>query len=85
MEALSFVCMVCRQFNQIRKGSGSSLLLVVYDEHLSKVAAIDLNYSLKEGFWEIKTAEPRDGSTVRKKALIWARAHPASGNGNRLN
>lgn len=85
MDAETFVRTVCRQYNQIRRGSNNSLLLVVYDEKLAKVAAIDLNYSLKDSFWEIKTAEPRECSTVKKKALIWARAHPANGNGVRFN
>jgi len=71
MDALTFVKTVCNNFNQIRRGSGTSLLLVVYDEKLSKVAAIDLNYSLKDKFWEIKTAEPRRRSAVSKSALLW--------------
>lgn len=85
LSALGFVENVCKKFNQIRIGSGSSLLLVVYMDRLSRVAAITLNYSLKDGFWEIKTAEPRESSAVMKKTLIWPEAHPDGGNGNHLN
>lgn len=85
LSALGFVENVCKRFNQIRMGSDNSLLLVVYVERLSRVAAITLNYSLKDEFWEIKTAEPRESSAVMKKTLIWPEAHPDGGNGNRLN
>lgn len=85
LSALGFVENVCKKFNQIRIGSDSSLLLVVYMDRLSRVAAITLNYSLKDGFWEIKTAEPRESSAVMKKTLIWPEAHPDGGNGNHLN
>lgn len=83
-DALTFVKAVCQNFNQIRKGSGDSYLLVVYNEEMSQVAAIRLNYALKKGFWEIKTAEPRNGAAVRRKTLIWSVAQADGGNGNRL-
>jgi hypothetical protein len=83
LDALSFVRAVCRDFNQIRHGSGSSLLLVVFRGDMSHVAAIDMNYSVKEGFWEIKTASPRNSEAVLRKPLVWAGAHPAGGNGYR--
>lgn len=86
IDALSFVRVICGNFNQIRKGSGSSFLLVVYDEKLSRVAAIDLNFSLKKQYWEVKTAEPRRKSAVIRSALVWEAAkHTPNGNGNRLD
>ena len=87
IDAITLVKSVCCNFNQIRKGSGSSILLVIYDDRLPKVVAIDLNYSLKNEFWEVKTAEPRRCSTVLKLALIWGRPakHSANGDGYRLN
>ena len=86
IDATTFVSMVCRNFNQIRKGSGDSILLVIYNTRLSYVIAISLNYSIEKEFWEIKTAEPRRRRTVDKSALIWTAAkHTVSGNGDRPN
>ena len=84
--AFDFVTHICDKYNQIREGSDDSYLLVLYNEKLPYVASISLNYSLKNGFWEIKTAEPRRCSTIQKRALIWTAAkHTVSGNGDRLN
>lgn len=86
ISAISFVRLVCNNFNQIRKGRDESILLVIYDIDLSFVIAIDLNYSIQKNFWEVKTAEPRRLSSIKKSVLIWAAAkHTASGNGNRPN
>ena len=71
--ANEFVNVVVGSFDQIRKGSGQSLLLVVYNEELLKVAAIELNYSLKKRFWEIKTATPMRVTALGSKSLIWQR------------
>lgn len=46
-------------------------------------AAIDMNYSVKEGLGVIKTASPRNSEAVLRKPLVWAGAHPAGGNGYR--
>lgn len=83
LDALTFVKAVCRDFNQIRQGSRTSLLLVVYGGEMSHVAAIDLNYSVKDNFWEIKTASPRNSEAVKRKPLVWEGAHPSGGNGYR--
>lgn len=84
--SVDFVSSICKNFNQIRIGSGTSLLLVIYNEKLPYVAAIDINYSLKKEFWEIKTAEPRRVSKVDKRPLIWEAAkHTSNGNRNRSN
>lgn len=80
--AKDFVSLICKDFNQIRKGSDDSYLLVIYNSKLPLVAAISLNYSVKKGFWEIKTAEPRRCSTIKKSVLIWEAAkHTSNGNG----
>jgi hypothetical protein len=61
-------------------------LLLMYNDNLTYVASIALNYSLKDDFWEIKTAEPRRLRTIKNKALIWSAAkHSDNGNGNRPN
>ncbi len=87
VSAMDYVSMIASRYNMILQGSGNSLLLVVYRGESNDVAAIDLNYSLKNEFWEVKTAEPRRCSTVLKSALIWGRPakHSANGDGYRLN
>lgn len=72
MSAIDFVKFVITNFNQVRKGSNNSLLLVVYGERKSKVAAISLNYSLEEeGFWEVKTAQPRLTTRIENFKILW--------------
>jgi hypothetical protein len=68
-----YIKMVVENFNEIRKGSGDSILLVVYQDTESKhhTAAVSLNYSIKEGFWEIKTAQPRKTEDILKREKIW--------------
>lgn len=70
-KAEDFVRFIVENFNQIREGTGNSYLLVVYDKKYPKVAAIELNYSLKKEFWEIKTAEPRRIESVEKRKLLY--------------
>ncbi len=85
LTAKDLVSYVCQNFNQIRKGSGNSILLVVYNAKLPFVAAIELNLGLRNEFWEVKTAEPRRTSAVDKKALLWQEAKPSrSSNGKTL-
>lgn len=70
---LHYVIGIVGGFNQIRKGSGNSLLLVVFIKEASShaVAAIDLCYQPKQDVWEIKTAEPRNTADVLKRKLLW--------------
>ncbi|MDR2836480.1 MAG: hypothetical protein LBV69_09895 [Bacteroidales bacterium] len=56
LSAFNFINLIVSNFNQIKKGSGNSFLLVIKDKTLAKVAAIEMNFSIKKGFWEIKTA-----------------------------
>jgi hypothetical protein len=70
ISAIGFISYVVDNFNHIYKGTKNSYLLVVYDEKISKVAAIELNLSL-DTFWEVKTAEPRGTATLKKKPLLW--------------
>lgn len=37
----------------------------------TKPAAIQLNYSLKKEFWEVKTAQPRSLADLKKRKLLW--------------
>lgn len=84
IDAETFVRCICQNFNQMRHGTESSVLLVVYRNNLHYVAAIDLNYSLKKGFWEVKTAQPRYSRAVLRLALMWTGAKNLSaGNGSR--
>lgn len=70
--SLTFVKAIIGNFNQIRKGTGNSYLLVIHEERISKVAAIELNLSLDE-FWEVKTAAPRGTAALSRKELVWER------------
>lgn len=71
IDAESYVRMIVNQYNMILKGSGTSILLVIYTEDLNHVAAIDLNYSIKKNFWEVKTAQPRRNSEIERKEKLW--------------
>lgn len=71
IDAESYIRTIVESFNQVRQGSGNSLLLVIFNDNLSHVAGIDLNYSVKKGFWEVKTAQPRRSSEITKKKVLW--------------
>lgn len=70
--ALEYVNLIANKYNQIRKGTGNSLLLVVYTKDvIHHVAAISLNYDSKKGIWEVKTAQPRRTKEIEKKKILW--------------
>ena len=73
MTAEEYIKYILNNFNQIRKGSGESILLVVYNEADDKhnTAAMALNYSIEKEFWEIKTAQPRKTDDILKREKIW--------------
>lgn len=72
-----FVKTIVENFNQIRKGSENSYFLVIYDNNLSKTAAIKLNLSINDGFRKIKTATPMRIADLMKHQLIWEKGtHP---------
>lgn len=73
LSALDFVKYIVSNFNQIRTGQEHSLLLVVYNSELPKVAAISLNLSLNKDFWEIKTALPMRKAALDNRELLWSR------------
>ncbi len=69
LTAIDFVRMVAKQYNQIREGTGDSLLLVIFNGELNHTAGIDL--CLSGNFWEVKTAEPRKTEDIIKRKLLW--------------
>jgi len=71
ISAIDFVKIVVRSFNQVRKGSNNSLLLIIFNENYHKTAAVSLNFALKKEFWEVKTAQPRRTTEINKKVLLW--------------
>ena len=71
VSADDYVAMIAQRYNMILQGSGGSLLLVVYRGESNHVAAIDLNYSTKKGFWEVKTAQPRRYAEIARKKILW--------------
>lgn len=69
LEPYDYVKHIASNFNQIRKGTGDSLLLVVFRKNISDVAAIDLSYNGKS--WIVKTAQPRAYKNIVKNKLLW--------------
>ena len=68
----SFVDLVATNFNCIFQGSGESLLLVMQNGK-SKVIAIEMNYALQKGFYEVKTATVMSKSFLEKRKLLWTK------------
>ena len=69
LSAVDFVKAVIKGYNQIRKGSGDSILLVIFNGDLNYTAGIDL--CLSGDHWEVKTAEPRKTEDIIKRKLLW--------------
>ena len=69
LSAVDFVKAVVKGYNQIRKGSGDSILLVIFNGDLNYTAGIDL--CLSGDHWEVKTAEPRKTEDIIKRKLLW--------------
>ncbi|MBP9994477.1 MAG: hypothetical protein KBT67_05975 [bacterium] len=71
INALDYVKLIATNFTQIRKGSGDSLLLVIYRDDVHDTAAISL--SLNGDIWEVRTAQPRRTKEIEKKELLWSK------------
>jgi hypothetical protein len=65
-----FLEMVINGFNRIYKGSGNSLLLVLFNGK-PKVTVIEINMAFKDVFYEVKTATVMNKSFFTKKKIIW--------------
>ena len=68
-----YVKTIIENYNEIREGSNNSILLVVFEEGCEEhnTAAISMNYSVDNGFWEVKTAQPRNTKNLLRKKKIW--------------
>jgi hypothetical protein len=73
VSAFDFVLKVINSYNQIRQGSGDSILLIVYDGDLNYTVGINL--CLSGNYWEVKTAEPRKKEDILKRKLLWQKQH----------
>ena len=73
MTVEQYIKYIIDNYNQIRKGTGDSILLVVFNNSNNKhdSAAMALNYCIKKEFWEIKTAQPRKTDDILKRKKIW--------------
>lgn len=67
-----FVDLVVKGFNRIYKGSGRSLLLVLWNGK-PQVVAIELNFALKKEFYEVKTASVYRKEFFDNKQLLWSK------------
>ena len=76
MTPLDFVKFVVSNFNQVRKGTGDSYLLVVYHEKLSKISAIELKNIDGTDYWNVNTACPMRLDFIDKKPLLWQENAP---------
>jgi len=65
-----FVDLVVINFNRIYKGVGNSLLLVLWNGR-PKSTAIEMNYALQKGFYEIKTATVMRKDFFKNKKMLW--------------
>lgn len=72
LSAFDFVKTIVENFNQINKPSNgkTGVWLVIYNNDLSKIAVIDLNFSLKKGFWEVVSARPMAGKRLNNEEYI---------------
>lgn len=80
LSVLEYLKFITSHYNRIYTGTGNSYLLVVFpdislpgkiESEIANVAAIQANYSIKKGFWEIATAQPRKAARLRNKILLW--------------
>jgi hypothetical protein len=69
-DPMTFVRLVVRNYNRIYNGTGSSLLLVLYNGK-PKVTAIELNLVLKQDFYEVKTATVMKKTFFKDEKLLW--------------
>ena len=65
-----FIDLVVNGFNRIYKGTGHSLLLVIWNGK-AKVVAIELNFALKKEFYEVKTATIYRKDFFKDENLMW--------------
>ena len=72
LTAFDFVKYIADNFNKIYKGSGNSVLLVVWREKTSYTAAIELYLTKQNDVYKIKTALPMNTVTLSKKKLFYA-------------
>lgn len=73
LSAEVYIKTIISNFNEIREGASDSILLVIFEKgnDFHNTAALTLNYSVEEGFWEVKTAQPRNTQNLLKKKKIW--------------
>lgn len=73
ISSIDFVKMILVNYNRIYAGSDDSIILVVYNDktNLHSAAALKLNYIVKKGIWEIKTAQPRSTRDLERRKRIW--------------
>lgn len=74
MNAFDFVVFIANNFNEIRKGSGESILLVVKRNNISNMAAIELVNIVENGkeCYKIKTASMINNEKLKLKKLLCA-------------
>jgi len=72
LSSFDFVKFVISNYNEVRKGTGGSYLLIVRRTHTSNMAAIELISSERKEFYIVRTASPISTSRLNKKTLLCA-------------
>ncbi len=68
--AYDYVKLICSNFNEIRKGTGNSIMLIRRNPiPPHDTCCIRLEYNIPKNTWFIKTAQPREH--VENRQLIW--------------
>ena len=65
-----FVELVVKNYNRIYKADRQALFLVIHNGY-PKVTVIEMNYALKEDFYEVKTTSVRRKDFFNGKVLLW--------------
>ena len=68
----AFVDLVVAGFNCIYKAKREALFLAIHNGK-SKVVVVEMNYALKEGFYEVITAFVMDKKLLEKNELLWSK------------
>lgn len=68
---ISFAKRVIEKFNQVRQGSGDSFLLVIYNEKISQVVAVQVAPLKNKFCYEVKSVLIMRKKSLTGKSILW--------------
>lgn len=74
LSSFDFVKSVIDNYNQINRPTNgkTGVWLIHYQEKLSKIAVIDINFSMKNEFWEVVSARPMASKRLtNEENILW--------------